>query len=297
MIETLKKVCGDIKLNESMSLHTTFKTGGPADYFITPKTTEELKNSIKTLKDNNIEYIILGNGSNVLVGDKGIRGAVIMINDSFSDISFDGESVNAGAGVILSTLSKACMENSLTGLEFASGIPGTLGGAIYMNAGAYGGEMKDVVKSVCYLDDNGEIKTLSVDELLFGYRTSFFKNKSYVILNAKIDLKMGEKKKIKEEMAELTKKRVSKQPLNFPSAGSTFKRPEGYFAGALIEEAGLKGYRIGGASVSEKHAGFVVNDKDATSKDILNLIEHIKKTVYENSLVELEPEVKLIGEF
>ncbi len=283
--------------NESMSRHTTFRIGGAADIFLLVQTEEQLKNVIKTVKENKVPYFVLGNGSNLLVGDKGIRGVVICLYKKMDKVEVDGERVFAQCGAMLSGTASVAASNSLTGLEFASGIPGTIGGAVYMNAGAYGPEMKDVVESVRYMDGNGEIHEISADECQFGYRKSRFTNSNSIILGCTFKLKKGVREEIREHTNELTQKRVSKQPVDKPSAGSVFKRPEGHFAGGLIEEAGLKGYSIGGAQVSEKHAGFIINTGNATAKDVLNLIEYIKKTVYDKNGVMLETEIKMVGEF
>lgn len=283
---------------EPMSKHTTFRIGGNADIVIEPADEKQIAGVRSLLSNMGIPYVILGNGSNVLVGDKGIRGAVIILGNAFSDYVAEGEKIIAKAGIKLSRLANFALENELSGLEFAAGIPGTLGGALYMNAGAYGGEMKQIVESVSYIDENGEIREKYVNDCRFGYRTSIFvQNPDWIITGCKLKLYKGNKDEIRSYMEDLAERRTSKQPLNFPSAGSTFKRPEGHFAGKLIQDAGLMGYRVGGACVSEKHAGFVVNDRNASAKDVRELIEQVKKKVYELSGVELEPEVKFIGEF
>lgn len=277
-----------------MKNHTTFKIGGPCDEFCEVTSTEEILELIKYAKSKNIPYTVIGNGSNLLVSDKGIRGLVIKIAKGFDKVEVNGTKITAEAGILLSRLSNHALKGSLSGLEFASGIPGTLGGAIYMNAGAYDGEMKDVVKSVIYLKDGEILKTDSPD---FGYRKSMFSNTDLIILSVEIELKNGNYDEIKAKMEDFSKRRAEKQPLTQPSAGSTFKRPEGYFAGKLIQDAGLKGFKIGGAMVSEKHSGFVVNTGDATCSDVLELVEHIQKTVYDKFGVKLEPEIKKLGEF
>ena len=284
----------NIKIDEPMKKHTTFKVGGDAKFLVTPTSIQDIKSVIEYLKDNSIKYYILGNGSNVLVRDSGIDGVVIKIASNFNSIDVTKDQITAQAGAFLSTISQCALKNSLSGFEFASGIPGTLGGAIIMNAGAYGREMKDVVVDVDVLDDLGNIKTLTNEQLEFGYRTSKIASSNYVVLGAKIKLCSGDSKKIKEYMNELAQKRRQKQPLNYPSAGSTFKRPEGYFAAKLIEDAGLKGYSIGGAQVSDKHAGFIVNMGNATAQDILSLMEYVKDTVWQKFKVSLEPEIKTI---
>lgn len=279
-----------------MKNHTSFKIGGPADEFCEAQSVSDIKNLISYAKNKGIGYCVIGNGSNLLVGDRGIRGLVIKLARGFDKISISGTEITAESGILLSKLANEALKCSLSGLEFASGIPGTLGGGIFMNAGAYGGEMKDVVKSVSYLE-NDEIKTVGKDELDFGYRHSFFSDKDAIILSAVLELEKADAAEIKAKTDDYKERRTSKQPLSMPSAGSTFKRPEGYFAGKLIEDAGLKGFKIGGAEVSQKHSGFVVNSGGATAKDVMELIGHIQKTVYEKFGVRLETEVKTLGEF
>ncbi len=286
----------EIKKNEPMKNHTSFKIGGPADEFCEVTSEEEIKRLIDYASEKGMSYTVMGNGSNLLVADGGIRGLVIKIARGFDEISVGGEKITAQSGALLSRIASAAYRNSLTGLEFASGIPGTLGGGIYMNAGAYGGELKDVIESVTYLD-NGEIITRTADMLEFGYRKSSFTDKDYIILSAELKLKKGNPDEIKEKTDDYRQRRTSKQPLDMPSAGSTFKRPEGYFAGKLIEDSGLKGFKIGGAQVSEKHSGFVVNAGGATAADVKALIEHIQKTVKEKFGVEMKTEVKMLGDF
>ena len=286
----------NILKNEPLKNHTSFKIGGPADEFCEVASQEEIAELIKYAGEKNIPYTIIGNGSNLLVGDKGIRGLVIKIAKGFDKVQVSGNVITAQAGILLSKLAKFALSQNLAGLECASGIPGTLGGAIFMNAGAYGGEMKDVIKSVTYLED-GKIREASGEELDFGYRRSRFSGGCGIILSATLELTFDDKEKILERMEDFKERRTSKQPLSMPSAGSTFKRPEGYFAGKLIEDSGLKGYSIGGAQVSEKHSGFVINKGNATAKDVVDLIEHIQKTVYEKFGVNLETEVKMLGEF
>lgn len=292
--DALKGVCRDVKKGELMKNHTSFKIGGEVDFLATPENFSEIKDLIKTCKENGVQYTIIGNGSNILVGDEGIVGVVIKISSGLTSVKIDGNLIYAEAGVLLSTLANKVKLESLTGLEFASGIPGTLGGAIYMNAGAYGGEMKDVVKKVGYLDSDGEIREISGADAGFGYRKSIFVDSDKIILYAELELEKGDIKKITETMQDLNQRRKDKQPLNFPSAGSTFKRPEGYFAAKLIEDSGLKGYSVGGAKVSEKHAGFVVNFDNATASDVKKLMEDVKNIVLEKFGVELEPEVKFL---
>lgn len=282
---------------EPMKKHTTFRVGGNADYFIVPKTIEEVKNVVALCKETDMPYYILGNGSNLLVSDKGYRGVIIQIYKEMNEICIEGDQIKVQAGALLSKIGSAALEAGLTGFEFASGIPGTIGGAVVMNAGAYGGEMKDVLEEVTALTPEGEAIVLRKEELELGYRTSIIAKKDYIVLEAKLKLEKGEKDAIKGRMDELKLQRTTKQPLEYPSAGSTFKRPEGYFAGKLIQDSGLRGYRIGGAQVSEKHCGFVINREDATASDLYALFQHIKAVVKEKFQVEMELEVELIGEF
>ena len=296
----LEQIVGkeNIKQNEPMSKHTTFRIGGEADYFVIPETKEQIQSVLLFCKENKMPYYIIGNGSNLLVGDKGFRGVIVQIDKTFDEIIFvDETTVKAQAGVMLSKLASKIAEKSLTGFEFASGIPGTLGGAVYMNAGAYGGEIKDCIVSALVLDENNEIKTLTKDELELSYRSSIIQKKDYVVLEAVFRFEKGDKDTILEKMAQLNEQRREKQPLNYPSAGSTFKRPEGYFAGKLIMDAGLSGYQIGGAAVSKKHCGFVVNVGDATANDVQTLMQNVDQIVYEKFGVHLEPEVRFLGEF
>ena len=279
---------------EAMSQHTTFKIGGPADYFLMPDKGEDVGRVIKICKEKEIPYFILGNGSNLLVGDGGYRGAVIQIYRNMSSVTVEGNEITAQAGALLSAAAKNA---SLTGFEFAGGIPGTIGGAVVMNAGAYGGEMKDVLTEVTVMNAEGDIFTLPTEELELGYRTSIIKTAGYIVLEAKIRLKEGDPEVIRETMKDLTIRRTTKQPLEYPSAGSTFKRPEGYFAGKLIMDSGLAGYQVGGAQVSEKHCGFVINAGDATARDVRTLMDNVRDIVYKKYGVTLEPEVKFLGEF
>ena len=286
----------EIKKNEPLKNHTSFKIGGPAEEFAEAKSTDDVISLIEYAKEKGIPYMIMGNGSNLLVSDEGVKGLVIKIAKGFDNVEIIGEKVIAEAGILLSKLSNMVADRELSGMEEVSGIPGTLGGGIYMNAGAYGGELKDIVERVTYLS-GGEIKVAEKGELDFGYRHSRFSGTDDIILSAELSLKKGDIAEIREKMADFKERRCSKQPLAMPSAGSTFKRPEGYFAGKLIEDAELKGFSIGGAQVSEKHSGFVVNTGDATAQDVLSLIKHIQDTVYAKFGVKLETEVKLVGEF
>ena len=282
---------------EPMGKHTTFRIGGPADLFVAPENTDEIKKLIAICKEEEVPYFILGNGSNLLVSDKGYRGVIIQLYRSFGQITLKENEIHAQAGAPLSGIAAMAREASLTGFEFAGGIPGTLGGAVVMNAGAYGGEMKDVLKEVTVLTPEGEVVTLQARELQMGYRTSIIKESGYIVLEAVISLKKGDQDEIKSRMQELAGMRSSKQPLSYPSAGSTFKRPEGYFAGKLIMDSGLQGYQVVGAQVSEKHCGFVINTGNATAKDVTTLMADVQRIVMEKFGVKLEPEVKFLGEF
>lgn len=282
--------------NEPMSKHTTFRIGGNADVFVSPKISQVFE-ILALAKEFDVPVTVIGNGSNLLVGDKGIRGLVLSFGKEAEEIQLEGTKMTVSAGTILAKAAAEAAKNSLTGLEFAAGIPGSLGGAIVMNAGAYGGEMKDVVVSAKVLTPEGEIKELSKEELDLSYRHSCIPEKNYIVLEATFELTPGDETAIREMMEDFKGRRVEKQPLEYPSAGSTFKRPEGYFAGKLIQDADLRGYQVGGAQVSEKHCGFVINKGTATAKDVLQLIEDVKKIVYDKFQVELEPEVKMIGEF
>ncbi len=285
----------NIRENEPMSRHTTFKTGGSADLMLLPASEDELLEAVKLCSENSLPYLIIGNGSNLLVTDKGIRGVVIKLGRDFAKIDVEGNVISAQAGALLSATANAALKAELSGMEFAAGIPGTVGGAVCMNAGAYGGELKDIIKEVRVLDKD-EVKTLSNTQAGFVYRGSRVMNEGMIVLSAVFELEKGSKEDIRSLMDDYSQRRKSKQPLDKPSAGSTFKRPEGDFAGRLIEAAGLKGYSIGGAKVSDKHCGFIINDGEASSTDILELIDFVRKKVYESSGVMLEPEVRIIGE-
>ena len=285
-----------ILIDEPMSRHTTFRVGGPADFFVTPKAKEEVRDVIRICKEAGMPYYIIGNGSNLLVSDAGYRGVIVQIYKEMNEVKVEGDLVKAQAGALLSGIAAKALGAELSGFEFASGIPGTIGGACVMNAGAYGGEMKDVLDSVTVLTGEGKIIELGRNELELGYRTSVIAKKGYIVLGAVLKLERGDGEKIKTYMDELKEKRVTKQPLEYPSAGSTFKRPEGYFAGKLIEDAGLRGFQVGGAQVSEKHCGFVINRDHATAADIMELMRQVQIRVKENSGVDLEPEVKRLGD-
>ena len=300
--EIIKKFCdllGEERVftGEAMSRHTTFKIGGPADYFLMPDKDTDVGRIVKICKESAIPYFILGNGSNLLVGDGGYRGAVIQIYKNMSAVTVEGTEITVQAGALLSSVAAAAKNAALTGFEFAGGIPGTMGGAVVMNAGAYGGEMKDVLIEVTVMDEEGEIITLPADKLELGYRTSIIKTAGYIVLEAKLQLKEGNPEVIRETMKDLTIRRTTKQPLEYPSAGSTFKRPEGYFAGKLIMDSGLAGYQVGGAQVSEKHCGFVINAGGATARDVRTLMDNVRDIVYKKYGVTLEPEVKFLGDF
>ncbi len=297
--EALVKVLDEdqIKPEEPMKNHVTFRVGGSADFFVTPKNYEELSRVLKCCAKYEMPCYIMGNGSNLLVSDQGYRGVVIQLFRQLNDIQCEGNVIRAQAGALLSAVANRALEEKLTGFEFAAGIPGTLGGACVMNAGAYGGEMKDVLKSVTVLTREGERITLQKNELELGYRTSIIAKKDYIVLEAEIELKAGDAEEIKAVMDDLKERRTTKQPLEYPSAGSTFKRPEGYFAGKLIQESGLQGFQVGGAQVSEKHCGFVINKDQATAADIAELIRQVQDRVEEKFGVRLETEVKRLGEF
>ncbi len=296
-IDSFKKIYNDseIKIDENMSNHIHFKVGGPVDILLIPSKVNQVVETLKICKNENIPYFIIGNGSNLLVKDGGIRGVVIKLSNLLS-IEVKDNTIKASSGTLLEDVSKKAVENSLTGFEFACGIPGSVGGAVFMNAGAYDGEIKNVIKEAEVLDIDGNIMVLSKEELELGYRTSKVMKDNLIVLSATFELAKGDKEKIQERVNELTEKRESKQPLEYPSAGSTFKRPEGYFAGKLIQDAGLKGASVGGAAVSEKHSGFVINKDGATAEDVLNLINHVQNEVKNQFGVELHTEVRIIGE-
>ena len=286
-----------ILIDEPMSRHTTFRVGGPADFFVTPKAKEEVRDVIRICKEAGMPYYIIGNGSNLLVSDAGYRGVIVQICKEMNEVKVEGDLVKAQAGALLSGIAAKALGAELSGFEFASGIPGTIGGACVMNAGAYGGEMKDIVQNVTVLTRDGEIRELEKEELGFGYRASVIKDRGYVVLRAELMLVPGDKEEILARMQELKNKRVEKQPLEYPSAGSAFKRPEGYFAGKLVMDAGFSGYAVGGAKVSEKHCGFLINAGGATASDVMELIRQIQAKVKEQFGVQLEPEIQFLGEF
>lgn len=286
-----------VLFDEPMSQHTTFRIGGPADVFVMPENYEQIREVLRLCKEEKLPFFVLGNGSNLLVSDSGYRGVIIQMDRNMEEIRLDGEEIHACAGALLSSVAVAARNASLTGFEFAGGIPGTIGGAAVMNAGAYGGELKDVLKEVTVMTREGEILTIPAEKMEMGYRTSIIKTAGYLVLEAVISLKKGDEEAIRATMKDLSERRTEKQPLDYPSAGSTFKRPEGYFAGKLIMDSGLRGYRVGGAQVSEKHCGFVINAGGATAEDVRSLMDHVIRVVREKYGVTLEPEVKFLGDF
>lgn len=286
-----------VLFDEQMSQHTTFRIGGPADVFVMPENYEQIREVLRLCKEEKLPFFVLGNGSNLLVSDSGYRGVIIQMDRNMEEIRLDGEEIHACAGALLSSVAVAARNASLTGFEFAGGIPGTIGGAAVMNAGAYGGELKDVLKEVTVMTREGEILTIPTEKMEMGYRTSIIKTAGYLVLEAVISLKKGDEEAIRATMKDLSERRTEKQPLDYPSAGSTFKRPEGYFAGKLIMDSGLRGYRVGGAQVSEKHCGFVINAGGATAEDVRSLMDHVIRVVREKYGVTLEPEVKFLGDF
>ena len=287
----------NIYVQEAMASHTTFRVGGPADCLVEIETPEQLSRIQKYLQIVEIPFFVVGNGSNLLVSDKGYKGIVLQIGKKMSKITVDGDKIIAQAGALLSQVAQTALKQGLTGFEFAAGIPGTVGGAVVMNAGAYGGEMCQVVCEVSVVNKEGELIVLDNESMEFGYRTSAIKNHPFVVTEVVYQLQKGDETEIKAKMDELASKRREKQPLEYPSAGSTFKRPEGYFAGQLIMEAGLRGFQIGGAKVSDKHCGFVINAGGATADDVMDVICHVQETVSEKFGVQLEPEVIFLGKF
>ena len=286
----------NILLNEPLAKHTTFKIGGPADIFINVSSTQEVSQIIKLCEENQVNLHVLGNGSNILVLDKGIRGVLVKFGHNFAKMKFENNRFIVGAGALLKDVANFAAQNGHSGIEFAVGIPGSIGGAVFMNAGAYEGEMSKVVESVTAINQAGEIIKYQNSEVDFSYRHSIFQDNHHIICEVTLNLGADNQTEITEKMNDFTTRRESKQPLDMPSAGSTFKRPVGYFAGTLIEQAGLKGFKVGGAMVSPKHAGFVINAGGATAQDVLDLIKEIQRIVYENHGVNLQPEVKTMGE-
>lgn len=294
--EKLEKIAdGTLKRQEPMKNHTTFRIGGAADYLISPKSVEQIKDIVALCRMYGVVCEVIGNGSNLLVSDQGVDGVVLKLGKEFSQVKQEGMCLVAQAGIALSVLAKKAAQAGLSGLEFASGIPGTLGGAIVMNAGAYGGEIAQVVRQVTMLSKEGEFICFTGEEMQFGYRKSIVSELSYMVLEAELCLKEGDIATIEAKMAEFNGKRREKQPLEYPSAGSTFQRPVGYFAGKLIMEAGLAGFRIGDAEVSKKHCGFVINRGNATAKEVSDLIKKVQQIVYEKTGIKLEPEVRYLG--
>ena len=286
---------GNILEREPMSRHTTFSVGGPADYFVQPGSVEEVQWALQCSRERQVPFFVVGNGSNLLVSDDGFRGVILNLGKNFQEIRVEGETMEVQAGALLSRTAREALGHGLSGLEFAAGIPGSMGGAAAMNAGAYGGEMKDVITEVLVLTEEGQLLTLSNEEMNLGYRHSCIFERNYIVLQVKLKLQQGSAKAIRERMDELARARRDKQPLEYPSAGSTFKRPAGYFAGKLIQDAGLKGFRVGGAMVSEKHAGFVVNADHGTAADIAEVIRQVQLKVKEYSGVVMHPEVRFLG--
>lgn len=297
LYKELCEIAGEdcVKQNEPMKKHTTFRMGGDADIFVEPDNVEAVQNVIKLCKEKNIPWYVIGNGSNLLVSDEGFRGVILQIGSRLCAYEKEQGVWKVQAGAMLTKIAKEMAKEGYKGMEFAVGIPGTVGGAVTMNAGAYGGEIKDTIVKVVVVDKNGEVITLSKEELQLGYRTSVIAKEGYVVLEAEFSLEQGDTEEIMKICNENTKARVEKQPLEYPSAGSTFKRPEGYFAGKLIMDAGLRGFSVGDAQVSEKHCGFLINKGNATASDMCQLIEHVQKVVKENYGVTLETEVKMIG--
>lgn len=286
---------GTVLTEEPMRMHTSFQIGGPAEIFVQPATGDEVRQAICLAKEEQIPFFVVGNGSNLLVSDDGFRGMIVQIGRNLQEISVEDNVIYAQAGALLSRVARTALEHGLTGMEFAAGIPGSLGGAAAMNAGAYGGEMKDILTDAEVLTPDGEIKILSLEELDLSYRHSCIFDEDYIVLSVHLQLEQGDTTVIRNRMDELARARREKQPLEYPSAGSTFKRPEGYFAGALIQDAGLKGYTVGGAQVSEKHSGFVVNRGGATAEEVLFLIKQVQKKVKSRFGVTMEPEVRMVG--
>jgi UDP-N-acetylmuramate dehydrogenase len=297
IVNRLKSIVGEtnVRTNEPMKNHTTFKIGGSAQVFVTPETASQIQDIVNLGREETVPVHIIGNGSNLLVSDEGVEGIVVAVFGKLAGYDICDTTINAQAGMSLIALSNIAADEGLSGLEFASGIPGSLGGAIYMNAGAYDGQMADVVANITVIDSDNNIEVLSAEDLDFGYRSSIIAKKNMIVLSARLQLKRANQIAIKSRMNEFSELRKMKQPLEYPSAGSTFKRPEGYFAGKLISDAGLKGYTIGGAQVSEKHAGFIINTGNATAKDVVALCDYVTAQVFEKSGVRLELEVKKLG--
>ena len=294
-IDELKSVLDESQIlkNEPMSQHTSFRVGGPAELFLKPEA-GQIGDIIYLCHQNDMPYVVLGNGSNILVADSGIAGVVIEIGNNLSDISINKNKIIAGAGATLSNCAQAAAQKGLSGMEELAGIPGSIGGAVTMNAGAYGGEIKNILSRVKVIDQQGEMQTLPVEELQLGYRTSVIQQNHFIVVEAEFELCEGEESHIRQKMKELSQRRIEKQPLDYPSAGSTFKRPPNNYAGKLIMDAGLAGYRVGGAMVSQKHCGFIINYDHATATDIMSLIQQVQQKVYDQFQIWLEPEVRII---
>lgn len=287
---------GEVRFSEEMKNHTTFEIGGPCDVMIIPENKEQVLNTLKTIKEHDFSYMVIGNGSNLLVSDQGLRMVIIKLGEAFSQIKIEGEKVYAQAGAELAEVAKASIEEGLAGMEYVSGIPGNIGGAVTMNAGAYGGEMKDIVGTVTCLGQDLEIRTYTNEDMHFSYRHSRVQEENLIVLEVELALEKGNQEEIDELYHSLTQRREEKQPLEYASAGSTFKRPEGYYAGKLIDDAGLRGYKHNNAMVSEKHCGFVINTGGAACDDVLYVIRHIQKEIYDKYRVKLQTEVKILGE-
>ena len=296
IVRELYAIAGEdaVQTAEPMKNHTTFRVGGPADYFVAPHTEEEIRKIVALCEEKEIPWFVTGNGSNLVVSDEGYHGVILSVYKNFQGIEVEGNRIRAKAGSMLVSISQAAREAGLSGMEFASGIPGTLGGGVRMNAGAYGGEMSQVVTTVTVVNRNGEIMELDNSTMEYGYRTSVIQNQSFVVTKVTFRLQPGDPEQIAAKMEELAIRRREKQPLEYPSAGSTFKRPEGHFAGQLIMEAGLRGYSVGGAKVSEKHCGFIINTGNATAEDVKDVIWEVQRRVKERFHVELEPEIKFL---
>lgn len=287
---------GEVRFSEEMKNHTTFEIGGPCDVMIIPENKEQVLNTLKTIKEHGFSYMVIGNGSNLLVSDQGLKMVIIKLGEAFSQIKIEGEKVYAQAGAELAEVAKASIEEGLAGMEYVSGIPGNIGGAVTMNAGAYGGEMKDIVETVTCLGQDLEIRTYTNEDMHFSYRHSRVQEENLIVLEVELALEKGNQEEIDELYHSLTQRREEKQPLEYASAGSTFKRPEGYYAGKLIDDAGLRGYKHNNAMVSEKHCGFVINTGGAACDDVLYVIRHIQKEIYDKYRVKLQTEVKILGE-
>ena len=295
-IKEIKKIVSKDKIyeNELMSNYTSFKIGGPAEYLIKIQTPEELKEILKIIKNQEVPLTIIGNGSNILVSDSGIKGIVLKIEINTFELNTQTAHLKVGSGVKLGFIAQKCLKSEITGFEFASGIPGTIGGAVRMNAGAHGKEMKDVITSVTYMDRNGDVFTIQNEEARFEYRNSLFANKDYIILEVEMQLEKGNSEEIQVKMTEYATYRKEKQPIEYPSAGSTFKRGTDFITAKLIDECGLKGYQIGAAQISEKHAGFIINKENATAEDVIKLMEYTKEQVYNKFGKKIEPEIEII---